>query len=221
MTSFFAQHLLEELIAPDAAKFNTAEIPDMTQVHDQQRHWTSNFFLNAALRARWSPPLMAYATAFLRRAEGAFTMHDLARTATISLLRAPQIRPSPYATALLYWEGFLSQAAQAQNVIKQLIRNTGDPNFMIYKPDDGSIEQRLHSIYNSIKHVEKRISAPGQLPTGSVSPVWMTNDGICSTEHCLTWAETGEILDEIAKFADDIQDPATLAERAGTQHTTG
>jgi len=87
---------------------------------------------------------------------------------------------------LLYWEGYLSQAAQAQNVIKQLIRNTTDPSFMIYKPGDGSIEQRLHSIYNAIKHVEKRISAPGQLPAGSVSPVWMTKDGIRTTEHSLT-----------------------------------
>lgn len=219
MTTRFSSHLFDELIAPGASKFNQAEIPDMQDRHKEQRFWVSNFFLNSVGGGRYKSPLSAYATAYLRRAESAFVMHKLARDATLSLLALPQMTPSHYARALLHWEGFLTQAAQGHNVLIRTIRHlASDEAFKAYQPGDGSIEQRLHAVYNALKHAEKRINNNQILPD-SVSPVWMTNEGLRSTDANLTWHETRELLDEMARWADGLQNPEGFAEWLRQQST--
>jgi hypothetical protein len=219
MTTRFSSHLFDELIAPGASKFNQAEIPDMQDHHKEQKFWVNNFFLNSAVTIRYKSPLSAYATAYLRRAENAFVMHKLARDATLSLLSLPQMNPSHYARALLHWEGFLTQAAQGHNVLIRTIRDLiSNEAFRAYRPGDGSIEQRLHSVYNALKHAEKRINN-GQILPDSVSPVWMTNEGLRSTDTNLDWHETGEILDEMARWASGFQNPAGFADWLRRQPT--
>lgn len=212
MTIRFSSHLFDELIAPDASKLTHVEIPDMKGRHKEQRFWVSNFFLNSVTRGRFKSPLNAYATSYLRRAESAFVMHDLARSATLDMLTLPQMTPSSYALALLHWEGFLTQAAQGHHILVRVIRDlTGDQAYKIYQPGDGSMEQRLHAVYNSLKHSEKRIYNNQILP-GSVSAVWMTNGGLRSTDANVSWLETGTVLDELARWADGIQDPKGFAD---------
>jgi hypothetical protein len=179
----------------------------MQDSQENRQYWVTHLFLNSAVESRYKAPLGAYGTAFLRRAEGAFVMHSLARQATITLLALPQITPSHYARALLHWEGFLTQAAQAQLVLVRTIRSlSGDETYKVYGQNDGSVEQRLHAGYNALKHVEKRINNNQILPD-SVSPVWMTNDGLRSTDAQLTWTETGDVLNDLARWADGLQDP--------------
>ncbi|MPZ83174.1 MAG: hypothetical protein GEV28_23385 [Actinophytocola sp.] len=212
MTTRFNTQLFDELIAPGASQFNEAEIPDMQDRHENRRFWVTHLFLNSVASGRYKSPLNAYATAFLRRAEDAFVMHDLARDATLKLLTLPQMTPSHYARALLHWEGFLTQAAQAQHVLLRTIRHlSGDETHKVYQPGDGSVEQRLNAVHNALKHAEKRINNNQILPD-SVSPVWMTNEGLQSTDANLTWPETGEVLDELARWADGLQNPSGFSE---------
>jgi hypothetical protein len=208
VTTRFNTLLFDALVAPGASQFNEAEIPDIQGRHENRRFWVDHLFLNSVLSPRYKGPLNAYATAFLRRVEGAFTMHDLARDATRTLLSLTQISPSHYARTLLHWEGFLAQAAQAHSVLLRTIRHIiKDETFKFYEQDDGSVEQRLNAVHNALKHVEKRINNNQVLPD-SVSPVWMTNEGLRSTDVLLTWTETGEVLDELAHWADGLQNPS-------------
>lgn len=203
--------LFDELIAPECSTFTEADIPNLQDKYENRRYWVTHLFLNSALQGRYKAPINSYVTAYLRRAEGAFIMHDLARKATIELLAQRQITPSHYTRALLHWENFLGQAAQAQNIFARLTKSmAGDDHFRLYEPNAGSVNQRLHSIYNSLKHAEKRINA-GQMPPNSVSPVWMVNEGLRSTDAHLTWKETGEELDSLAEWADGFQSPSELA----------
>lgn len=57
-----------------------------------------------------------------------------------------------------------------------------------------------------MKHVESRIEN-AQLIDGSTVPVWLINDGLVSVFATLTYTETGEILIDIAKWANILQDP--------------
>jgi hypothetical protein len=88
---------------------------------------------------------------------------------------------------------------------------SGDETLKVYESSDGSVNQRLHAVYNSIKHAEKRINSDQIIPE-SVSHVWMTNEGIRSTDAQLVWSETGNVLDELAHWADGFQDPSRVRE---------
>lgn len=209
----FAGRLLNKYIAPGVSEFNSAEIPDMTSYHAESAHWVDNHFLNNSLRGALKTSAAAYIANYLRRAEGAFSEHALARSATNEFLRSNRQSPSRYAEALLHWEFFLGQSWQAYVLLQKLVQLLGDDDkYQIFEPGDGSLEQRLNLLYNAMKHVEKRI-ATGQLPEDTVSPVWLTNQGVACTEGGVTFEETGEILRDLAKWADIVVDPLTMAEK--------
>jgi hypothetical protein len=43
--------------------------------------------------------------------------------------------------------------------------------------------------------------------------VWLTNDGLRSTETSLSFDEIAGILDDLAKWASAVQDPAAMHEK--------
>lgn len=43
--------------------------------------------------------------------------------------------------------------------------------------------------------------------------MWLTNDGIESTDACLTYIETAEILRDLAKWAGILEDPLQMADK--------
>ncbi len=202
----FASHVLDELIAPGASRFIQAEIPDMAGYHKESRHWVANFFLNSLLRAKWKPPHNAYLYNYFRRAEAAFLEHDVARTATLDFVTSGRQSPSRYALAIFHWEVFLGQSWHAFKLLEKAF------GFVLYTPGTASVEERLNHLYNQMKHVESRIAA-GQMLPGATVPVWMRNEGLVSVDANLTWAETGEVLREVAKWADVCVDPLTAAQK--------
>jgi hypothetical protein len=63
-----------------------------------------------------------------------------------------------------------------------------------------------------MKHVESRIEN-GQIIEGATIPVWLTNEGLRSTDALLTYAETGDILRDLAKWANIVVDPSEMANK--------
>lgn len=45
--------------------------------------------------------------------------------------------------------------------------------------------------------------------SGATVPVWLSNEGLRSVDANLTYAETAEVLKELAKYADALSNPAT------------
>lgn len=179
----------------------------MSGYHPESRFWVSNHFLNCVTSGRYKLPFGAFVTAFLRRAEASFRLHKLAREATYELLRLRQPSPSHYGIALMQWEGFLTQSYQGVALIVKMVQNlSGDPSFKAFELNDGSIEQRLNLLYNSLKHVEKRIVAGQTLP-GAITPVWLSSLGLECTDGVLTYDETAEVLRILAEWADVLVNP--------------
>jgi len=71
-----------------------------------------------------------------------------------------------------------------------------------------------------MKHVESRIENGQMLPEATV-PVWLSNEGLVSTEALLTFAETAEVLKDIAKWADILSDPLKGEEKFRDVPATG
>lgn len=150
MQGRFSTYVKDRFIAPGVSGFTNAEIPDMSDYDPQSAHWVANFFLNSVFRDRLKAPYDAYVHSFLRRAEGAFSEHDVARRATHAFL-ATQGRQSPsqYAVALLHWEFFLAQAWQGYALLMKLIHtSTGSVDWKVFTRGDGSFEERLNALYN-------------------------------------------------------------------------
>jgi hypothetical protein len=196
----FSNFVLDAFIAPGVSELSSVSIPDMSAHDPQSTHWVSNFFLNSMLRAKWKPPLNAYAYNYHRRAQAAFSAHGLAREATLAFLDGGKQSPNRYATALLQWEIFLGQSWHAYKLLQKGL------GLQIYEAGSGTVEERLNHLYNQMKHVESRIEA-GQMPPGATVPVWLTNDGLQSIDASLTYAEAGEILTDLAKWATILSDP--------------
>jgi len=75
---------------------------------------------------------------------------------------------------------------------------------------DGSPLQRLHALHTRAKHAEAAIER-GDFVEDSPLCVWLTNNGLRSTASQLAFDEIADILDDLAKWADAVQDPATMA----------
>lgn len=200
MVAKFSSHILDAHIAPGVSTFTVAEIPNMTSHSKESAHWIANFFLNSAFNGSFAPPMNAYAYNFLRRAQYAFSEHELARESTILFVGGGGQSPTKYAKALFHWENFLGQAWHAFAILVTAWDGKA------FDKNDGSIEQRLNSLYNQMKHVESRIDNAQMLP-GATVPVWLENEGLRSVDANLTFTETGEVLMEIAKYADALSNP--------------
>jgi hypothetical protein len=198
-------YVVDRYIAPDVSKFTQANIPDMSKFDPESGHWLANFFLNSLVRGEYPAPIASYMYNYFRRAEAAFREHVEARRSTLHFLDGKQ-SPTRYAMALHHWEIFLGQTWHSFKILEKCFK------FVIFVKDSGSVEERLNHFYNAMKHVESRIEC-GQILTGATVPVWLTNDGLRSTETALTYGETGELLREVAKWASIFSDPQTALEK--------
>lgn len=203
--------------------FTQAEIPDMSAYDPQSSYWLSNHVLNSIFRAAWKPLINAYIYNYLRRAEASFREHENARTTTVALLSPDNQTASKYAAALFHWETFLGQSWHAYKILEKLLKNVAGPRadeVKIFEKGDNSVEERLNKLYNQMKHVESRIATSGQILPGATIPVWITNEGLKSTDTLLSFSETGEVLRDLAKWAETLQDPLLVAEKLKNDTST-
>jgi hypothetical protein len=202
----FSSYVIDKFIAPGASSFTQAEIPDMSEYDAQSAHWVDLFFLNSVFRSAWKPPYNAYMYNYIRRAQAAFAEHQTARNDTLSFIDSGRQTPEKYAKALLHWETFLGQSWHAYKTLQTCF------SVELYKKGDASVEERLNTLYNQMKHVESRIENK-QLPEGATVPVWLRNEGLVSIDSLLTFAETGEVLKDLAKWVNILLDPLSAPEK--------
>jgi hypothetical protein len=204
MARVLSNYAKDKFVAPEMSTFTAASIRDMSAVSGEQDHWVLNFVLNTMLRVSVEGSIRPTLFNFLRRTEAAFREYTLARIRTLAYLANPDA-VSDYLAAIAHWEVFLSQAYQAYCLFTM-----GQPT--LFKRGDGSVFQRLNLLYNRAKHVESAI-ASHQLPEDGTIAVWLKNDGLHSIDGSLTFDEIAEILEDLSRYADAVQDPLTMREK--------
>lgn len=216
----FTDAFFDRFVAPEIRQFTAALVPDMSGHDPESEFWLANYVLNSGLRGDYKPPENAYVFNYLRRAVAAFREHDDARQATMGFLRNRQA-VSKYAAAVLHWEFFASQSWHALLLLRGFMKFLTSKDVpMPFARGDGSTEERLSKLYNSMKHAESRIEA-GQILPGATIPVWLTNDGIRSTDETLTYEDTAEILRDLAKWANIVVDPHEMGTELRTSTDRG
>jgi len=206
---------LDKFVAPELSKFTAASIPDVSQYKEGREWWVRNFFLSSMLRGTPDPPYRQYMLNFLRRAELSFQQYEFARERTLKYLESPRNRGTGnYMAAIGHWEVFLSQAWHAYLLLSYMAGLNGQG---IFKPGDNSEAERLNFLYNRSKHAEKSING-AFYPEDSTLCLWLCNNGLKvtsdhQTDGHLTFLEMFGVLEDLGKWADRVQDPATLREK--------
>lgn len=204
MSLQFSAALLDANLAPGVSAFNRAEIPDVSGFSSEPRYWVANYFLNCSFRAAFAAPMNAYAFNYLRRTQYAFAEYTIAGRLTTSFLASGGQSVTSYTEALYHWECFLGQTWHAYSILMKAFDGKA------FESNDGSVHQRLNTLYNEMKHVESRIDNAQMIP-GATVPVWLENAGIRSVDAHLSFTEAAEILRELAEYANALMDPKTAS----------
>jgi hypothetical protein len=205
--------LLDQLVAPGISSFRAAQIPDVSGEFSQAEYWLANHFLNTVLGVRFAEGVRQVVVAFLRRAQEAHAAFLTARRLTLDFLAQtqpgnPGVRR--YYAAVGAWEVFTLQSAIAMDLFRWLNDGTG-----AFEKKDGSTEYRLYTIANQIKHTASCVES-GQCRPEHTVPLWLTANGVESFEGIrVSYEEAAEVLRDICRVADRLQNPAAL--RAAAQ----
>jgi hypothetical protein len=77
----------------------------------------------------------------------------------------------------------------------------------LFAPGDGSSFERLNRLYNTGRHFD-----PRKLPANDLHALWLTNDGLHSREHAVTFEEIRDALSILCGIAQNIAGSASKAE---------
>src|SRR5262249_48888799 len=114
-----------------------------------------------------------------------------------------------YFPAIQHWEYFLSASWHALEA--HILLFTGDRR-RVFDAGDGSAKERLNQLYNDAKHAERLIERD-DTPTIGPLPVWLSNEGLQSTNALLTYPEAASVLSALLDWSWVLQSPADSAER--------
>jgi hypothetical protein len=204
--------LLDKLIAPGISTFTQATIPDLTGRFSQADHWVGNFFLNSIFRGSYSDDVRQLVLGFLRRAQLAITAYNDARDLTLKYLDGmapdnPRLRA--YYAATARWENFAIESSILLDIFRYI--NGGQGAFV---KGDRSLEDRLYHLANKVKHIGDDIRNKGLYGVTDSVALWLSDAGLNGIGVQVTYTEAAGFLEDVAKMADEIQDPLGLAEKA-------
>jgi hypothetical protein len=194
---------LNRLVAPGIGSFRTATIPDLRPEFPQANQWLTNHFLSNALRAPFKPPHKQYALNFIYRTYVAFSAYHVARDATLRYLATggpghPDIRL--YYDALSAWESTLLNWAVCLRIVKAMRQEN------LFQTGDGSSEERAYLLQNAAKHWGEG----SDFSKDQTVPIWLADAGISSGTATLAYDELGDLIRDLAKLSNEVQDPVAF-----------
>jgi hypothetical protein len=83
---------------------------------------------------------------------------------------------------------------------------------VLFEPNDGTELQRLHALHTRAKHAAAAIERGDVVDDGPLC-VWLTNEGLRSTDSFVTFQELADVLRHLAGIAGAVQDPLTMSEK--------
>lgn len=203
--------LLNHFLAPDISEFTACDAPDISTQHPEAQHWLSNHFLNSAFRGTFKNKYRQYVINQIFRAQVAFADYHEARNLVNKFLQTgkpdnPAIRI--YFQAVARWESCLLNIQIFIDVMNKTKQDFGDEP--VFNENDGTIEQRAYCIANTLKHWGSDIFASRHNEEHTI-PMWLTNIGLKTHSHIISYGELAKLISEIANTANELQDPLTWA----------
>ena len=76
-----------------------------------------------------------------------------------------------------------------------------------FAKNDGTTLERAYSLHNTVKHHAADISSGSLADNGDTFAVWLTNEGLQSKDHRLTYDELADFVRDVARVAEGLRDP--------------
>ena len=185
-----SDYFLDTFVAPSLSKLTVATIPSPTQ---RDSLWLNKFIMRSALVTTYPEPQRAVLFNYLRRAEDGFQEYAAACVNFGEYAVSPRNTISPYFACLRHFERVVASPDRAIHLLVEHL--AGQKSF---STNDQSLFERLRSLYDVTKHMR------GNLPTDSTLPMWITNSGLQTLRHRVTFSELSGLLDEIGDAADRL-----------------
>ena len=182
-------YALDTFVSQEISKL-TACTPQSLEVDFPGRgHWVNQFVLRRIFQNHVSEEHAPLAFILVRRAEAALDEWELACNSATQDVRCP----SGYFKMLRHLENSIAALWQGLEFCRLAIGTK------LFEKGDGSVYERLNWIYNVGRHFD-----PQTLPSGDLHRLWITNDGLHTREHSVTFTEMRDTLKFLAGMVDKI-----------------
>jgi hypothetical protein len=142
------------------------------------------------------------AVAFVRQSRVAVQQYKTGRNHLLQFVNAlPFHKLSEYLLAVDCFEhciGAVYKAVELELKTRNLLLPANHPDRTLFKKNDGSDLHRINALNNIAKHWSADQSLLGS------APIWITNNGLASSEHALSFAELVQnivVLNEICHWS--------------------
>lgn len=184
-----SNYALDKFVSQELSRLTACAPRGLADEFPERSSWLNQFILRRIFHNHVPDDRAALAFALIRRAEAAIDEWELACQTTTRDMRSP----SAYFKALRHFESCVAAIWQGLDFGRRAL------GIRLFQQGDGSAEERLNFLYNRSRHFD-----PQALPTGDLHAVWLTNDGIHTHEHSITFEEAREILATLARIANGI-----------------
>jgi hypothetical protein len=184
----YSDDILDTFIAPELSQLTLMGAPPLEAPPDYLSAAILSYIAGIRYKAK-KAELLHLSVVFLKRSLTATNEYRAGRESLIqyvaSQLKRQHEVPS-YLSALSQFEQCIQSIAQCVDLFNQMNKVCGAPN-LAYECNDGSDVERICQLNNAIKHFGDLNRA-----RGASAPVWITNTGIKSREHSVSFDELTE-----------------------------
>lgn len=182
-----SNYALDTFVSQDLSKLTELSIKPLAEEFPDANNWFAQFVLRRIFHLHVPDDKAPLVFAIVRRTHAALDEWELASAAAAGNLRTPAV----YFGVLRHVENCVSAVWQGLEFGRKAIDQE------LFQKADGSVYQRLNWIYNASRHFD-----PEALPEGDLHRVWLSNDGVHTREHTVTFDELREAIKMLARISD-------------------
>jgi len=194
-----SSHSLDNFVAPKLSQLTACGMPEI-ELPDVP---LTAAVLDRLFLRRTDPTHIRLLTNTLRWMDAAFIGYSDARDSLTAYTKVPRGKLRDYYRTILRVEHCLAATDHSGVLAHKLFGPRGE--LYCSKGQNGP-KERLRELYNTSKHIDGAIR--GKLLANATIPIWLTNEGIESNTHFLTFVELAAFMQD---FVDILHREFSLA----------
>lgn len=180
---------LDAFVSQGLSALTACQARSLDEEFPERPEWMGEFVMRRIFHNHVSDERAALAFVLLRRAEAALDEWSLACSTAKGQLRSASV----YFKALRHFETCIANLWQGLDFARRTL------DTRIFQAGDRSAYERLNDVYNTSRHFN-----PSELPAGNLHALWLTNSGVRTEAHEVTFEEIREALALLGRIATNI-----------------
>ena len=195
-----SHYALDTFVAPKLSKLTACGMPEL------RSNWTIEKLPTLTLSQIFTRPMPDRTNRLffniVRRVDAATDEYQASRNAILLYTSVPRGSIINYFRALRHTEACLAATHQSMRLAHTLLGDGIDSVF------DAVTQNSVRLLYNTSKHLDERIAEGDFLQNAPVA-IWLTNSGIESKDHSISFAALNEALETLVLLAEKLIDPTS------------